>query len=292
MARCIETCCSDETPQFALSFGLTASKRKRPVGQPLRWRDHRQAVTALKAEASGYQLKRGARKPLLDTETEPGVAIAWALAIPHPLCVEVELDDLLKHTITQVARQPTQVRQHRQAALAHWRARAVQLLPQSDALLAAQPDPALRSLLRGGQDHEPLQLGRCCHVALYYEMLQACNSVDAFLPDLLLQGFPIVGPIARSSRWPAYEKSQPQLPVQYAIDRAWGIRSKIIARVRGVPISENLTKIWEATLEDVAEGSTLGPFATPEEVTSLLGNDGLDTYSALRGRPKEQGPWL
>ena len=100
-------------------------------------------------------------------------------------------------------------------------------------------------------------------------MLHACESVDAFLPDLLLQGFPIVGPIARSRRWPAYEKPQPQLPVQHAVDRAWGIRSKIIARVKGVPVSENLAKIWEATLEDVAEGSTLGPFSSTEEVTQL-----------------------
>lgn len=264
---------ADQTPQFASSFTLVAGKRKRPVGQPLRWAAHRQALTALRAEASGYQLKRGARKPLLDTETEPGVAIAWALSIPHPLCVEVELDDLLQQTIANLARDPEATVQARRQALQHWRQRAVQLLPDTERLLCNVPDAPLRALLRGVPDASPLVLGKTCHVALYYDMLEACDSVDAYLPDLLLQGFPIVGPIARSRRWPPFEKPQPAVPVQKALDRAWGIRSKIVARVRGVPVSDNLVKIWDATLEDVAEGSTLGPFSEAQEVTSLLGND-------------------
>ena len=141
------------------------------------------------------------------------------------------------------------------------------------ALIEALPDQHLRRLLRGSPEGQPGALGRTCHVALYYEMLAACSSVDAFLPDLLLQGFPIVGPIARSRRWPEYDKPQSGLPVQYALDRAWALREKIVNRVRSVPISENLSKIWESTMDDVKEGSTLGPFETPEEVTNLLNCD-------------------
>ena len=95
-------------------------------------------------------------------------------------------------------------------------------------------------------------------------------SVDAFMPDLLLHGFPIVGPIARSRRWPPYDKEVPVVSVQEALDRAWAMRSKIVNRVRSVPASENLTKIWEATLEDVSEGSTLGPFSSPNQVSEVL----------------------
>ena len=87
-------------------------------------------------------------------------------------------------------------------------------------------------------------------------MLEACQSVDAFVPDLLLHGLPIVGPIARSRRWP--------VPVQAALDRAWDLRKKIVNRVRAVPASDNLQKIWGATIEDVEEGSTLGPFTHPD----------------------------
>ena len=155
-------------------------------------------------------------------------------------------------------------------ALECWEARANQLLPETANLLAKIEDPYLRRLLRGVPDHLPCQLGVTCHVALYYDMLQACNSVDRFLPDLLLSGFPIVGPIARSSRWPPYDKEQKVLPVAFACDRAWGLRAKILARVRSVPISDNLQKIWDSTLEDVAEGSTLGPFFQEAQISELL----------------------
>ena len=256
--------------QFNASFRLVSEKRKRPVGQPLRWRDHRQALTALKAEAAGYQLKRGARKPLLHIETEPGTAIQWSLELVHPLCTEVELDPSLRQCITELAQDPARVVRSRLQALQFWETRADELLPQTDSLLASLEDPYLRRLLRGGPDDQPCQLGSCCHIVLYYEMLAACNSVDRFLPDLLFQGFPIVGPIARSLRWPPFEKDQKVVSVQTALDRAWELRQKIVNRVQHVPCSENLSKIWEATLEDVREGSTVGPFLEPQQISEFL----------------------
>ena len=39
--------------------------------------------------------------------------------------------------------------------------------------------------------------------------------------------------------------------------------------VRGVPVSDNLRKIWEATLEDVQEGSCVGPFVDEAEVSKF-----------------------
>jgi len=67
-------------------------------------------------------------------------------------------------------------------------------------------------------------------------MRRCCKRavLDTALPQLLLTGFPIVN------------------------------------RVASVPVSENLQKIWEGTIEDVAEGSCLGPLQTAEEVTALL----------------------
>ena len=142
------------------------------------------------------------------------------------------------------------------------------LLPATEAMLRAVPDPALRALLCGGPDEVPCQLGQCCHIALYY-----AQCLRVFLPDLLLQGFPIVGPIARSGRWPAFDREQTALPVEHALERAWAVRAKIIRRVQSVDVSENLSKIWNATLDDVQEGSTLGPFVTPDEVTARIGSD-------------------
>ena len=69
-ARAVRLIWSPQCLQFMKSFTLQTHDRKRPVGQALRWKAHRQALSALKAEAAGYQLQRGARKPLLPTEVE------------------------------------------------------------------------------------------------------------------------------------------------------------------------------------------------------------------------------
>eukprot|EP00435_Cladocopium_sp_Y103_P070365 s1247_g35.t1 len=122
-------------------------------------------------------------------------------------------------------------------------------------------------------DHEQPALGQVCHVALYEAMLRACNSIDTELPILLLQGFPIVGEIARSGRWPAYDKPQKDVPVQDALNRAWAIRKKIIHRVAHVPVTDNLQKIWDASIEDVGECSCLGPFESEAQVSELVGCD-------------------
>lgn len=87
MARHVAVLFQGKLIQFDQSFQLVSKDaRKRPVGQKVQWKDHRQRLTALKAVASGYQLKRGALKPLLDMETEPGTAIEWALSIWQRKC--------------------------------------------------------------------------------------------------------------------------------------------------------------------------------------------------------------
>ena len=43
-----------------------------------------------------------------------------------------------------------------------------------------------------------------------------------------------------------------------------------MSRVHGVPVTDNLKKIWEATLEDCQEGSCVGPWASEEEISSFL----------------------
>eukprot|EP00913_Durusdinium_trenchii_P002795 g2586.t1 len=191
MATIVHNVWASDASQFSSSFTLVAGKRKRPVGQALRWKMHRQQLTAIKAVAAGYQLKRGALKPLLDVETEPGTAIAWALSISHPLTAELVMDPQLQCAVDALTMDPAAVVTRRLEELQHWEARAQQLLPQTDQILSRLPDPALRRLLRGTTDDQPVQLGACCHILLYYEMLDAANSVDKFLPDLLLHGFPI-----------------------------------------------------------------------------------------------------
>ena len=64
----------EDCPQFAQSFLLRSLDRKRPLGMSKAWLQHRQNRSAMLAQAASYQLKRGAVKPLLDVECEPGDA--------------------------------------------------------------------------------------------------------------------------------------------------------------------------------------------------------------------------
>ena len=239
----------DPFQHLQASFQLVtpASDRKRQLGSCKPWLGHRQMSSAQRAQWAGYQLKRGAAKPLLHIEMEPGQAIEAALHVIHPFTLAAPLSAPEEKALGELRRPAHAVVQHRGHLLRRWSQIAVDLLPQSVQAIRQLPDAPLRRLLLGGADHEPPVLGQVCHVALYAAMLDACQSVDRALPQLLLEGFPIVGEIARTGRWPAYDKPQKDIPVREALGRAWAIRRKIIQRV--------LQKIWEASLEDVHECS-------------------------------------
>ena len=113
-------------PSFSLQ---NHSARKRPLGQAAPWAGHKQAKTAAIAQASGYQLKRGAQKPLLHVETEPGQAIEWALSIHHPFSSEIELPANLENVLTQFE-VPSQL-------LRKWERVAIDALEKSDFILGA-----------------------------------------------------------------------------------------------------------------------------------------------------------
>ena len=274
MARDIETLWSAPFAHLNPSFALDSNEiRKRPVGQSIVWKLHKQHKTALAAVASGYQLKRGALKPLLEIETSPGQAIQWLLDIPHPFSVADPLDSSLQKAIMEVANSPMTVISTRSRLLTEWGSRAQILLQESDRVLVQIKDEWLRRLLRGVPDGAPPKMGTTCNIELYKELSQAVRSVDHDLPSFLLSGFPIVGPIAPSQRWPAYQKEQTIVELTELKRKAWDIRKKIISRVHAVPVTENLIKIWEATIEDVAEGSSVGPFESEAEVTAFLSQE-------------------
>ena len=272
MAQCIFEIFHSPFDHLAPTFALVGPKeeRKRPLGQAVQWKPHRQAASALKAVASGYQLKRGALKPLLDVETEPGEAIAWAVQIPHPFSQDAPLDHDTLRAIDQVTSNPSAVVRSRQELLQLWQVEAVRCLHVSDQQLRALADAPLRRLLRGVPDDQPAQLGKTCNIVLYRVFLKISGSADTSLPDLLLRGFPIVGEIARSGRWPVFDRPQETVSVGELSSRAWEMRRKIIKRVQSVPVTDNLSKIWSATMEDVQEGSCLGPFFSQDEVTEVV----------------------
>ena len=256
-----------------VSFDLVtpAADRKRELGCTRPHKLRRQLDTAQAAMTAGYQLKRGAFKPLLEFELEPGEAIQRVMQLKRPFTQMVDLPPAREAALQRVARHPAEVLRDRERLVNQRCQEALRLLPVSVQMICQQPDPALRRLLLGVNDPSTAQLGKVCHIALYEALLQAVGSVDADLPRYLLEGFPIVGPIAQSRRWPPYPKDQKCFPISAALQRAWELRNKIVKRVASIQVSDNLKKIWEATMEDVREGSSLGPFDSEDQITALLG---------------------
>ena len=147
-------------------------------------------------------------------------------------------------------------------------------MPESERLLKQIPDRHLRRLLRGVPDDQPVVLGAFFHVALWRELMHqaACSDVD--LVDQIMAGMPIVGDIASSHRWAADRKPHADhLSVESLRSRAWEFRSKVLRAIKRAPVTEHSPKVWEATLEDVAEGPAVGPFFEESEVSEFVGDD-------------------
>lgn len=165
MAQAIVSIVKAPLQHFQPSFELlSAEKRKRPLGQAMKDPQHRQARSAALAVSAGYQLKRGALKPLLDVETHPGEAIHWALSIPHPFTAEDPLPRDVQNAFGQFTGPTSAILDRRARLLQWWGCQAQALLPKTDQVLRAISDPYLRFLLRGVPDHEPARLGVTCHV--------------------------------------------------------------------------------------------------------------------------------
>ena len=95
-------------------------------------------------------------------------------------------------------------------------------------------------------------------------MVSACGAADASLPDEIL-------PIARSGRWPSFNKPQPLLlTVDQLEQRVWEFRAKVMSNIRKTEITVHSAEVWKASLKDVEEGSALGPFFAYEEVDRVV----------------------
>ena len=254
---------------LAATFAMVTPDRKRPLGQAMPWRPHRQHATAEKAQAAGYQLKRSAMPPLLGEEMEPGRAVQVALGLDHPFTVDPALQPDLQEALALTFFHAEAITSMREAQLEFWAQRAAILLPETDTTLRRVADPALRRLLRGVPDDQPLELGKVTHIALWRELLREARCIDRQLADEMLHGFSIIGPISRSFRWQALT-SQPQLTETELHERAWEFSEKVMRNVQRSEITEFSGKVWEATMEDVQEKITVGPFYHMSEVSQYL----------------------
>ena len=238
---------------------------------------HRQLGTGERAQAAGYQLKKGVTPPLIPVEMEPGEAVRFALNLTHPFTGTLPIDPDLQECLSLAVRFPEWLNNHRMHVLTFWEAQAVRLLPETEKILGQVEDRHLRRLLRGQDDHLPLQLGSCFHIALWRELMAKANSIDTDLVDQMLHGMSIVGDIARSRRWPATQATE-DLSVDKLRSRAWEFSSKVNRNVARSEVTQHTEKVWEATTEDVAEKVTAGPFYRHQEVSDFVGEWGQQSH--------------
>ena len=280
------------TDPLAPTFSMVTrpEDRKRPIGQALPWKPHKQQITAEKASAAEYQLKRAALPPLLPVEMEPGQAVKAALEVRHPFTIEPALEPDLQEALALVTHHPDRVLGHRAGALRYWSARAQALLPATEALINAAPDQHLRCLLRGAPDHHAPQLGKVTHIALWREMLQAAKCIDQALLLDLLQGFPIVGPVQQSRRWSSLKAVEEFLPVDALSSRAWEFSDLVIMQecqqMRG-------HREHREDLGGHARGRArrlmCRAYVLGRGSRSVCWDEVLDPDTKIRSRPKEQG---
>lgn len=262
-----------DTDPLAPTFSMVTrpEDRKRPIGQALPWKPHKQQITAEKASAAGYQLKRAALPPLLPVEMEPGQAVKAVLEVRHPFTIEPALEpDLqealaLHSTLIGFLDIALVLYVIGQLALRCFcpRRRPSSTRCQIRTCVSFFAEHMIIKRLSWAKSHT--------HIALWREMVQAAKCIDQALPLDLLQGFPIVGPVQQSRRWSSLMAVEELLPVDALSSRAWEFSKLVIKNVNRCEVTENTEKIWEATLEDVQEGSCVGPMFSVEEVDKFVG---------------------
>ena len=265
-----------DAPWQVATFALRteAADRKRPHGAPVRVRDHRQRRSVLSERMDQVECKldRFTRVELCGYQRQDNRLLHLVAGSDRLLAAAIDSD--LRAVLQEIVDNPQAVCDRRESLLHTWEARARDLVPESDKLLKQIPDRHLRCLLRGAPDDKPLELGTKFHVALWRQLLQQASCSDVDLVDQIMSGMPIVGDIASSHRWAADRKPHADhLSVDSLRSRAWEFRSKVLKAIQRAPLTEHSPKVWEATLEDVAEGAAIGPFFEESEVSEFVGDD-------------------
>ena len=264
---------SSDPLALTYTMSIPAAERKRPLGQPVPWVMHRQFGTGEKAQAAGYQLKKGVTPPLIPVEMEPGEAVRYAMNLVHPFSGTLPIDPDLQECLSLAVNFADWLNAHRMQLLAYWEKQAARLLPDTEKILKQVSDPHLRRLLRGQEDHDPIKLGSCFHIALWQVLMQQAKSIDHDLVDQMLEGMPIVGDIARSRRWPPAPGGE-AISISELRTRAWEFSAKVNKNVMRSEVSQHTEKVWEATMEDVEEKVSAGPFYDHSEVSKFVGGEG------------------
>ncbi|CAK0850514.1 unnamed protein product, partial [Prorocentrum cordatum] len=218
--------------QFQVFFGLKTASRKRKVGEPVRWPDSTRRKSGHVAVGAGYQQTLGLVPPIFPVDLEPGEAIRRALAVQHPLDVDVSLTDAEQQCVERLVSGTAGKFQ----ATAHefWKQRATELKERSLDEIYNVPDPFIRNLFLKNTRarRRDLQLGDFVRLALYRELAAAANVADSSYIDEFAHGLPVIGTARPSGRWPPLDEVvAPAISEAELRERAWELQNKIARRV-------------------------------------------------------------
>eukprot|EP00971_Amphidinium_carterae_P320733 6374884-Amphidinium_carterae.1 len=104
-------------------------------------------------------------------------------------------------------------------------------------------------------------------------MAAAAAVADKHYVTAMLRGLPIIGCIDKSGRWPLLSHADPVVPESELHRRAWELRRRVLASVAKKGVTEHSAELWQAALQDVEDGSCVGPLFSEVDVALVTGTD-------------------
>ena len=193
------------------------------------------------------------------------VGVAWstsqfvsrALSLKHPFDTIAVDDDILRSVFASLTAPPAATRQHREATLAFWRERALQLEEREEDL-RRQVHPDVRKSIEGKK------------LLLFGEMLHAAGFPrPSALIFRMAAGFPLLGNIEATGVFPE-KKTDATATLRDLWSQAKALQATALSAVgpsSDPKLDEEVTKV---TKEEVEKGWLVGPY-TPEQLSSKHG---------------------
>ena len=254
-----------------LAVTTPAAERKRPLGQPVPWREHRQHQSALAAQAAGYQMRKGLLPPIVGVEMEPGQCADHVLSLPHPFALPAPLSSEHQWVLQWLQADAAGLAAWRAAKLQWWRQRAITLLADSAKTIQHVNDEYLQRLFchgNLGQLDKP-ELGHIVHFSLWQALADSIQSKDAKYVLEMLQGMPIVGKVQPSGVWRPLDTPEAK-PLEQLRAEAPSLRARVMRGVMARGVEQQAETLWKDTLDDVQAGYTVGPFLDEQAVTEFV----------------------
>ncbi len=183
--------------------------------------------------------------------------IQEACKCQHPFDSTPVVDDEMGANFRAYLLDPSATVRERLKQRSRITAMGLSLQAENDAMLASCP-PHVRRILKGK------------NVALFRALLKECGHPDHLLVDEMLQGSKLTGLLPKSGVFPSMPARAMMSEKDLLKASVW-VRPRVLGLTTGSGSSQLDCEVWEATLEEVANGWLEGP-VEPEQLDLLFPN--------------------